>query len=146
PPERARGGLFYRPAGILLEPVLVAALRIMAALAYMPAGLGRHRRCPLWFPGVRRGLSSLNDVARRGRFVQGTRYVAAGSGRGKSVHSPPVAGHQGTGVGQQTGISGRPGRGSPTCMAVAPLGSTVRIRTLTSRRTSAASRRTCSTS
>ena len=33
------------------------------------------------FPGVRTGLSSLNDVVRRGRFVQGTRYVAAGSGR-----------------------------------------------------------------
>ena len=53
---------------------------------------------------IRTGLSSLNDVARRGRFVQGTRYVAAGSGRGKSVHSPSVAGHQGTGVGQETGI------------------------------------------
>ena len=35
---------------------------------------------------------------------KGTRYVAAGSGRGKAVHSPSVAGYQGTGVGQQTGI------------------------------------------
>jgi hypothetical protein len=34
-------------------------------------------------PGVRTGLLSLNDVARRGRFVQGTRYVAAGTGRGQ---------------------------------------------------------------
>ena len=41
---------------------------------------------------------------------------------------------------------GRPARGSPTCIAVVPLGGTVRIRTLTSRRTSAASRRTPSTS
>ena len=41
--------------------------------------------------GVRTRLLSLNDGVRRGRFVQGTRYVAAGSGRGKSVHFPPVA-------------------------------------------------------
>jgi hypothetical protein len=31
-------------------------------------------------------------------------YVAAGSGRGKPVHSPSVACHQGTGAGQLTGI------------------------------------------
>lgn len=50
---------------------------------------------------IRIGLSSPNDVAGRGRFVQGNRYVAAGTSR---VHSPSVSGHQGTGVGQQTGI------------------------------------------
>ena len=45
------------------------ALRLLAALTYMLAGLERQRRCPFWFPGVHTGLSSLNDAVRRGRFV-----------------------------------------------------------------------------
>lgn len=98
------------------------------------------------------------------------RYVAAGGGSGKPVHLPSAVDHQGTGVGQQTGIPmicqtgsmdqaraaevlaesaavlRKTGARFAYLQAVAPLGSTVRIRTLTSRRTSAASRRTRSIS
>ncbi len=97
-------------------------------------------------------------------------YVAAGSGRGKSVHSLSVVGHQGTGVGQQTAMpmicqtrsmdEARAAEVMAESAAVLrkagarfaylhgsrTLDSTVRIRTLTSRHTSAASRRTRSTS
>jgi hypothetical protein len=55
------------------------------------------------FPGVRIGLSSLNDAVRRGASFKNP--VRSRRKRpGKSVHLPSIAGHQDTSVGSKQAI------------------------------------------
>jgi uncharacterized protein len=101
PLEGAVGELFRFPSRVLFEPMVMAALGATLALAYMPAGLGETAAMSVFgFQYSHRAF--VTKRCRKAWSLRSRNPVR--SGRDKSVHSPSVAGHQDTGVGQQTGI------------------------------------------
>jgi predicted nucleotidyltransferase len=82
---------------------LSLALRNIAALAHMPSGLGGQPWMPVGFRGLRRAF--VTKRCRKACSVRSRNAVRSRRKRpGQPVHSPSVGGHQGTHVGQQTGI------------------------------------------